>query len=43
MPGIIKKAKFSGCQWFIVEQEDFDLSPIDELAESYQFLSQFFD
>lgn len=39
MPGIIRAAEASGCQWFIVEQDDcYGEDPFEALAKSYRYL-----
>ncbi len=39
IPAIIKAAEASGCQWFIVEQDECPGDPFASLAESFNYLT----
>ena len=41
-PAIIDAAKASGCQWFIVEQDDCPGDPFESLAISFRYLQEKF-
>jgi len=40
-PAIVAAAEKSGCQWYVVEQEQFTATPdkFEALAKSYQYLA----
>lgn len=38
-PAIVRAAEISGCQWFIVEQDDCPADPFDSLAQSWRYLT----